>query len=84
MFLILHQFNDDSEPVFSKSNMQALVVSRIGVDVFSARIQRLKDSKSFMAIPEIYNDSIVLDTKGLPEIYFDSIFVEFLKSQNGM
>jgi hypothetical protein len=55
LFSILYQFNDDSEATFSKKNLQALVTSRIGVDIFISRIQRLKDSKMFTGVnPEIY------------------------------
>lgn len=91
LFSILYQFNDDSEPIFSKKNLQSLVMSRIGPDVFLSRINRLKESKYFnTTYAEVYNvmyflrsqHKILTDSKGIPEIYFDMLFVEFLKSQN--
>jgi Uso1 / p115 like vesicle tethering protein, head region len=53
MFSIIHEFNDDYEAAFSKANLQSLVISRIGIDVFKSRIQRLKDSKAFGNVAEI-------------------------------
>ncbi|KAH9263401.1 hypothetical protein BASA83_013233 [Batrachochytrium salamandrivorans] len=41
------EFNDDSEPVFSRANVQGLVLSRIGADVFQSRLERLRESKQF-------------------------------------
>ncbi|KAL2912602.1 Vesicle-mediated ER to Golgi transport protein [Polyrhizophydium stewartii] len=77
---LCYEFNDDSEPVFSRNNVQALVISRIGADVFQSRLERLRESKALnSALLHIVRKDEVIDPKNGPEIYFDFLFVEFFK-----
>ncbi|KAH6584978.1 hypothetical protein BASA60_000741 [Batrachochytrium salamandrivorans] len=78
---LCYEFNDDSEPVFSRANVQGLVLSRIGADVFQSRLERLRESKQFnSSAMHILKKDQVIDPKTGPEIYFDHSFVEFFKS----
>ncbi|EGF77134.1 hypothetical protein BATDEDRAFT_36121 [Batrachochytrium dendrobatidis JAM81] len=78
---LCYEFNDDSEPVFSRANIQGLVMSRIGSDVFQSRLERLRESKQFnSSFLHILKKNEIVDPKNGPEIYFDHSFVEFFKS----
>lgn len=81
LYSIIHRFNDNSEPIFSqyiqltRTNLQKIVSSRIGVDVFNSRIQRLRESKAFNR-----SESSDVDSS---EITFDPIFLDFLRTNLG-
>jgi hypothetical protein len=72
---MVYQFNDDSEPVFSRDNLHNLLISRIGIDLFNSGIQRLKETKAFN-----HNEKTIYEEN---EIIFDSAFLEFLKEHIG-
>ncbi|KAI8923994.1 p115 like vesicle tethering protein [Entophlyctis helioformis] len=87
---ICYEFNDDSEPVFSRANVQSLVVSRIGVDVFQSRLDRLREAKAFGAthMHVVSREQAELLTSGSPpssraagsDVVFDHMFVQFVKA----
>ncbi|KAI8819235.1 p115 like vesicle tethering protein [Fimicolochytrium jonesii] len=80
---LLYEYNDDSEPTFTRTNLQALVTSRIGADVFASRIERLREAKEFNgASQHIIKKETNVGADGLPEVYFDFLFVELFKSNH--
>ncbi|KAJ3275936.1 Vesicle-mediated ER to Golgi transport protein [Terramyces sp. JEL0728] len=68
LYGLVFEFNDDSEPTFTRANLQNVVSSRIGVDNFLSRAQRLKESKPYLS----NSDDL--------ENPFDHVFLDFLKS----
>ncbi|KAI8910647.1 p115 like vesicle tethering protein [Powellomyces hirtus] len=80
---LLYEFNDDSEPTFTRSSLQSLVTSRIGVDVYASRIERLREAKELnSASQDILKKDVSLVPDSQPEIYFDYMFVELFKSSH--
>ncbi|KAJ3319488.1 Vesicle-mediated ER to Golgi transport protein [Boothiomyces sp. JEL0866] len=67
LYGLVFEFNDDSEAAFTRANLQNVVSSRIGVDIFLSKVQRLKEAKYYLS-----ND----DDLDNP---FDPVFLEFLK-----
>eukprot|EP00842_Homolaphlyctis_polyrhiza_P006543 jgi/Hompol1/6890/HPOL_002507-RA len=71
------------EQVSHSSNVQSLVISRIGVDVFQSRLERLREAKPLNNTSiHILKTGIEVDPKTGPEVYFDHLFVDFFKSSN--
>ncbi|KAJ3167303.1 Vesicle-mediated ER to Golgi transport protein [Geranomyces variabilis] len=80
---LLHEFNDDSEPTFTRASLQSLVTSRIGVDVFASRIERLREAKELNnASQHILKKDLLIGADNQPEVYFDYMFVELFKSSH--
>ncbi|RKO90358.1 p115 like vesicle tethering protein [Blyttiomyces helicus] len=78
---IVYEYNDDTDAVFSRTSLQSLVTSRIGVDVYVSRIERLREAKEFnSAYSMIFKKDVTSDSLGIPEVFFDYSFVEHLKS----
>ncbi|KAJ2995360.1 hypothetical protein HDV02_000862 [Globomyces sp. JEL0801] len=63
LYGVLYKFNDDTEPVFSK----------IGVDIFLSRVQRLKETKAVAA-----NDKVNATKE--EDLALDPIFLEFTRT----
>ncbi|KAI8909179.1 p115 like vesicle tethering protein [Gorgonomyces haynaldii] len=78
MFSCLVQFNNDSEPSFTRSNLQSLALSRIGPDVFSSKIARLKESTHFTSK---FTDLLEEPKEKLASIFFEQQFVDFFKME---
>ncbi|KAJ3295360.1 Vesicle-mediated ER to Golgi transport protein [Borealophlyctis nickersoniae] len=69
---LVYEYNDDSEPTFTR---------RVGADVYVSRIERLRESKEFNSTHlQVVKKDLGTDANGYPELYFDHTFVELLKS----
>ncbi|KAJ3057621.1 hypothetical protein HK102_011005, partial [Quaeritorhiza haematococci] len=78
---ICYEFNDDEgDAGFTRASLQHLIVSRIGVDVYISRLERLKESKAFNKVSPYLQVGTDVDKNGLPDIYFDYAFVDLFKS----
>ncbi|KAJ3337518.1 Vesicle-mediated ER to Golgi transport protein [Gonapodya sp. JEL0774] len=77
------EFNDDTHPSFSRASLQQLVASRVGVDLYTSRMDRLRESKAFNRANLMMQSHGDLDAKGLPELYFDYLFVDMFKTNYG-
>ncbi|KAJ3189847.1 Vesicle-mediated ER to Golgi transport protein [Gaertneriomyces sp. JEL0708] len=75
------EYNDDSEPTFTRSGLQSLVASRVGYDVYASRLERLRESKELnSACQHILKPEMPVDANGLPQVFFDLLFVDIFKS----
>ncbi|KAJ3312992.1 Vesicle-mediated ER to Golgi transport protein [Boothiomyces sp. JEL0838] len=68
LYGLVFEFNDDSESAFTRANLQNVVSSRIGVDIFLSKVQRLKESKYYLSKDDDFENP------------FDPVFLEFLKT----
>jgi hypothetical protein len=85
LFGICYEFNDGSEPSFSREKIQPIVLNRIGADVFISRFERLKESEYIEKVSP-YLQIIAKDVTSkdnLPNLYFDYSFIELFKSAYG-
>jgi len=84
LFGICYEFNDGSEPSFTREKIQPIVLNRIGADVFISRFERLKESEYIEKVSPylqvISKDKENLNKDSLPNLYFDYSFIELFKS----
>ncbi|KAI9100461.1 p115 like vesicle tethering protein [Phlyctochytrium arcticum] len=77
---LLHEYNDDSEAEFTRANLQALITSRIGADVFVSKLERLRESKELSSASyHIFKKDTPVGPYGVPPVYFDYLFAEFFR-----
>ncbi|KAI8805038.1 p115 like vesicle tethering protein [Cladochytrium replicatum] len=76
---ICYEFNDDSEPAFTRASMKSLIISRIGVDMFMSKIERLREAPQFTKVSQ-YMLPTTEAADAPPDVYFDSAFAELFKS----
>ncbi|KND03311.1 uncharacterized protein SPPG_02358 [Spizellomyces punctatus DAOM BR117] len=80
---LLYEYNDDSEPEFTRANLQSLVTSRIGADVYVSRMERLRESKELNNTSQhILKKETAIGPDGQPEVFFDSMFVDLFKTSH--
>lgn len=80
---ICYEFNDNSVPSFDKTNLQSLIISRIGVDNFTSRIDRMRESKHFQKA-DLHFEPVDSDKNPSTLVYFDYNVVELIKSTSGL
>lgn len=83
LFGICYEFNDGSEPSFTRETIQPIVLNRIGADVFISRFERLKESEYIEKVSpylQIISKDNSISKDNLPNLYFDYSFIELFKS----
>ncbi|KAL1923427.1 uncharacterized protein VTP21DRAFT_8407 [Calcarisporiella thermophila] len=82
---VSYKFDDDPEAAFSRSQLQPILLSRVGADQFVSRISRLREndavkvSSSCLQISELDHEKYIA-TGALPPLFFDQAFLEFFKT----